>query len=807
MLNLGVLFRVVYTYSGITKLPQNSSPMNELESILKQHGLENYCDNLKKKNIHTVTEFIKLRYTDLERTGITYVKDKRKIYDLICELRNKAENNNLSVLQNEMHEADMCLINANNGVKNELGFPPVGLNSLSIDSLQVKGSLLDGYDLTNELFKSGGDMISKTYEDLMSVDKENSAPMHRMISKRMNGQINNSLDVNSISLSDTLDNKMTSKNEHQNLKMINKENIYKTNLDLENAYSTNSKNNIAPTHKMLIKDNAPIPLDINKNFNKDQREIFKHKMINSKKESDNHSRTMRDNDKVNIESISNSFFDSSIIFKSNKISQQKDKSLISSIFRRPGCERTNIKQSSNKTLETVTKKDSKDYSQSKNKTIQMTTKIMVCVRKKPVDKEEQDIVECKETCLNVFMPKTRLDLSKYVHHHQFDYDFCYDADTSNVKIFEDMNPLYEHIINGGNGTIIAYGQTGTGKTHTMFHQKDGLVFQYIERLSHDYESISLSFYEIYNSSLYDLFDYREKMLLREKNGNVFLSNVVEKKVKTLKEAVSYIEEALLMRKNGITEANAHSSRSHAILRITVNNKGSNVDGSLVFVDLAGSERGSDRKKIDPYTINEGAEINKSLLALKECIRGIDSSRGYLPFRQSKLTQILKSSFTGDTMTCIIATINPGISFIEHTMNTLRYASKLRGLKNTEKISSPITNKIPNSSEREPDSKYDDDTILRFKMSDDIKNNDNIEFKKNVFDSTFIRENSSEGNFISFLSQKNIDEKNMTIIYKKKINNLVENILNECKGSCDVRMLRRVSQLLKNVNEKICEMKF
>ena len=139
---------------------------------------------------------------------------------------------------------------------------------------------------------------------------------------------------------------------------------------------------------------------------------------------------------------------------------------------------------------------------------------------------------------------------------------------------------------------------------------------------------------------------------------------------------------------GSTNANSDSSRSHAILQILLkpssNKKQSSKIapvGKLSFIDLAGSERGADRGESDLKTRMEGAEINKSLLALKECIRALDQDKRHTPFRQSKLTQVLKDSFVGNSRTCMIATISPNQSNSEHTLNTLRYADRVKELKN------------------------------------------------------------------------------------------------------------------------------
>lgn len=126
---------------------------------------------------------------------------------------------------------------------------------------------------------------------------------------------------------------------------------------------------------------------------------------------------------------------------------------------------------------------------------------------------------------------------------------------------------------------------------------------------------------------------------------------------------------------GVTGANMDSSRSHGVLQIVLRNRHKGrTHGKFSFIDLAGSERGADTKTSDRQTRMEGAEINKSLLALKECIRAMFQMHNYKPFRGSKLTQVLKDSFTGpNSRTVMIATVSPNQSNCEHTLNTLRYA--------------------------------------------------------------------------------------------------------------------------------------
>ncbi len=132
-------------------------------------------------------------------------------------------------------------------------------------------------------------------------------------------------------------------------------------------------------------------------------------------------------------------------------------------------------------------------------------------------------------------------------------------------------------------------------------------------------------------------------------------------------------------KKGQNGQNLDSSRSHAILQINLkeNNK---IHGKMTFIDLAGSERAADVTDQNKQTRVDGAEINKSLLALKECIRAIDQDKKHTPFRGSKLTLVLKDSFTGNCRTVMIGNISPGCGSCEHTLNTLRYADRVKELK-------------------------------------------------------------------------------------------------------------------------------
>jgi kinesin family protein 2/24 len=217
-------------------------------------------------------------------------------------------------------------------------------------------------------------------------------------------------------------------------------------------------------------------------------------------------------------------------------------------------------------------------------------------------------------------------------------------------------------------------------------------------------SHSRSFAQIYGGKVFDLLSDRRKLCIRESGtGEICVVGLTEYPVADVSAVSALIERGNAARSTGSTGANADSSRSHAILQLTLRRRvpgealggpseegGSGapvgrMHGKFSFIDLAGSERGADTSDNDRQTRLEGAEINKSLLALKECIRALDQDRAggggrHIPFRGSKLTEVLRDSFGGDGRTVMIANISPAASNCEHTLNTLRYADRVKELR-------------------------------------------------------------------------------------------------------------------------------
>ncbi|XP_048354186.1 kinesin-like protein KIF2C [Sphaerodactylus townsendi] len=331
-------------------------------------------------------------------------------------------------------------------------------------------------------------------------------------------------------------------------------------------------------------------------------------------------------------------------------------------------------------------------------------RICVCVRKRPLNKQELGKKECdvitvanKNTIL-VHEPKVKVDLTKYLENQAFRFDFSFDETASNEMVYRfTARPLVQTIFEGGKATCFAYGQTGSGKTHTMggnfsgklqnaskgiyaFASQDVFLLQNQPRYKVQGLEVYVTFFEIYNGKLFDLLNKKAKLrVLEDGKQQVQVVGLQEIQVSCAEDVIRMIEMGSACRTSGHTFANSSSSRSHACFQIILRRKGK-LYGKFSLVDLAGNERGVDTSSADRQTRMEAAEINKSLLALKECIRALGQNKPHTPFRESKLTQVLRDSFIGsNSRTCMIAMISPGMNSCEYTLNTLRYADRVKAL--------------------------------------------------------------------------------------------------------------------------------
>ncbi|WZZ24004.1 hypothetical protein YC2023_007405 [Brassica napus] len=334
----------------------------------------------------------------------------------------------------------------------------------------------------------------------------------------------------------------------------------------------------------------------------------------------------------------------------------------------------------------------------------------------------------------------------HVGSHTFMYDFVFgNAGLPSSQIYHRcVAPLVEDLFKGYNATVLAYGQTASGKTYTMgmgtnCGTSDGIIPKVMEyvftRVEAVKSQIRVSFlevrrasvymrgreremlYSIYNEEIYDLLasnpPSRAPIIIRETaSGEITLQGVTEVDVKTKEEMSSYLARGSFARASGSTNMNIQSSRSHAVFTISlqITTAEEILCAKLRLVDLAGSER-ANRTGADGMRLKEGRHINSSLLALRNVISLLGDVRkrkkgAHVPYRVSKLTRLLQDSLGGKSKTvmigmvftfikrsfsysniysndlmCDAACVSPAISDVEETLNTLRYANCARNIKN------------------------------------------------------------------------------------------------------------------------------
>ena len=294
------------------------------------------------------------------------------------------------------------------------------------------------------------------------------------------------------------------------------------------------------------------------------------------------------------------------------------------------------------------------------------------------------------------------ELSKnHSKERQYAFDTVFDKDSGQVEIYNNTTKfLIDGIIEGYNATVFAYGATGAGKTYTMIGKEDdpGLMFITIKELfdlvaksqSNKSYQIKVSFLEIYNETIRDLLIISNEILdLREDaEEGIHVAGLSVIDVDSPQEVMDLLFFGNANRTQEATNVNATSSRSHAVLEIQVQQKNKSEDvnediniGKLSMIDLAGSERAA-RTQNRGIRMIEGAMINLSLLSLGNCINALfeNMSKGknnHIPYRDSKLTRLLKDSLGGNSRTVMIANISPSDLCYEDTNNTLKYANRAK----------------------------------------------------------------------------------------------------------------------------------
>lgn len=344
--------------------------------------------------------------------------------------------------------------------------------------------------------------------------------------------------------------------------------------------------------------------------------------------------------------------------------------------------------------------------------------VKVAIRIRPQLAREK--LEGSRICTFVAAGESQVTLGKDKH---FTYDFVFDIHQTQSEIYNgSVSRLVDGCFDGFNATVIAYGQTGAGKTHTMgtgFEMNtsveqegmipralrqifDGIILRQQkaeeEKTMRPEFSVSVQFMEIYNEEILDLMNtsgnHRKIRIHEDQFGNIVADGLEESKTESYEATMKLLQAGALNRTTASTKMNTQSSRSHAVFTLNISQTRSvvkaegekeveTVCSKFHFVDLAGSER-LKRTGATGDRAKEGIAINGGLLALGNVISALgDKSKktSHIPYRDSKITRLLQDSLGGNSRTIMIACISPSDSDFMETLNTLKYANRARNIKN------------------------------------------------------------------------------------------------------------------------------
>ncbi|XP_043258270.1 kinesin-like protein KIF12 isoform X2 [Colletes gigas] len=297
----------------------------------------------------------------------------------------------------------------------------------------------------------------------------------------------------------------------------------------------------------------------------------------------------------------------------------------------------------------------------------------------------------------------------------FSYNVVFEptATQEDILQFSGVKKLIEMAVEGFNCTAFCYGQTGSGKTHTLtgppemfdgmkhYSEDNGLVFRsfvYLFKLLQERQQCNFvlraSFLEIYNEKVIDLLNpgtSRKPLMVRwsKKTRGFFVENLFTVECEELDDLLAVLEEGMRNRSVGAHNMNEQSSRSHSILTVNITSEQQmdnsvfiSKQGKINFVDLAGSEM-TKKTQSEGKTLEEANNINKSLMVLGYCISSLSDGKrkgGHIPYRDSKLTKLLADSLAGNGVTLMIACVSPARSNASETLNTLRYAARVKKIR-------------------------------------------------------------------------------------------------------------------------------
>ena len=469
--------------------------------------------------------------------------------------------------------------------------------------------------------------------------------------------------------------------------------------------------------------------------------------------------------------------------------------------------------------------------------------ILVCVRCRPLSLSEKQL-SSYETIKIIDKMVILMDPIEYNgptsifrnrnKDQTYAFDYSFDKNTSQKTIFEKSTKfLIDGVVNGYNATVFAYGATGAGKTYTMLGNENnpGIMVLTLEELFSKVNSFNdrdykLKFWllEIYNENIRDLL----KFYNTEKNNNhnkntldttsneyldlredpekgIIVSGITEISVSNSEEMLKILKRGNRNRTQESTGANETSSRSHAILQVSIEykEKNSGIDYQIKFsklslIDLAGSERAAATNNKGIRLI-EGANINRSLLTLGNCINALcdanlKGKKIHIPYRDSKLTRLLKDSLGGNARTVMIANVSPSINTFEDTYNTLKYANRAKNIKTS--VTRNVLNAQYHISNYENIINNLKEENARLKQEIMFRDQGNTLFYNRNLSNDENNKSSINNSFLNTLNQDLGNNNNST----KKFNTIV----NEMKKCCEAQF--NIKQKIISVQNELNKLK-
>jgi len=316
----------------------------------------------------------------------------------------------------------------------------------------------------------------------------------------------------------------------------------------------------------------------------------------------------------------------------------------------------------------------------------------------------------EQVCVFTSPTSLQFNSTREKNRYRFNFDRIFPPSSTQQDIYSfGVKGIIDSVLDGYNGTVLAYGQTSSGKTYTMQGEMGsedtrGIiprmikhVFDFIHEQNSSSEfMLKVSMIEIYQERIRDLLDVsRVNLPIREDSiKGIYVDGCSERYVGCPRDVLDALELGSNNRAQAATNMNEHSSRSHSIFILTINQtnkkEGYSKIGKLYLVDLAGSEKIS-KTGATGHTLEEAKIINKSLTTLGRVINNLtDGKSQHVPYRESKLTRVLQESLGGNSKTCLIITCSPSIYNESETLSTLRFGERAKKIKNKPKINKEVT---------------------------------------------------------------------------------------------------------------------